>query len=181
MKKMKMFMQSIGIRNFSKGGGPAPFSSETEVDRFEKARTSGLKTILFVCTGNAVRSQMAESIVNHYLSDEWMAFSAGVMPMEVPKDVIRVMREIGIDMAGSFSKHVDVFKDCCFDKVLVLCSDVEKMCPDLPACRQKDHLLFSDPFSSTMIAEGFCFGLKATFRSLRDEVRKALSLYMEDI
>ncbi|MGO9016422.1 MAG: arsenate reductase ArsC [Dissulfurispiraceae bacterium] len=151
-----------------------------EVDRFEKARASGLKTILFVCTGNAVRSQMAEGIVNHFLSGVWTAFSAGVMPMEVPKDVIKVMREIGIDMGGSFSKHVDVFKGCCFDRVVVLCSDVEKVCPDLPACERKDHVIFRDPFSSTMIAEGSCFGLKSTFRRLRDEVKNTLSLYMKD-
>lgn len=151
-----------------------------EVERFEKARTSGLKTILFVCTGNAVRSQMAEGIVNHLLSDEWMAFSAGVIPMEVPKDVIGVMMEIGIEMGLSFSKHVDVFKGCCFDRVVILCSDVEKVCPDLPTCQRKDHLIFCDPFSSALTAEASCFGLKSTFRRLRDEMKNTLSLYMGD-
>ncbi|MBI5846520.1 MAG: transglycosylase SLT domain-containing protein, partial [Nitrospirae bacterium] len=115
-----------------------------ELIRYRAARDVGISTILFVCTGNAVRSQIAEGIVNHFYQDRWAAFSAGTMPMEVQKDVIRVMNEIGIDLAGHWSKHVDLFMDCTFDRVVILCSDAGTRCPDFSYAGRKDQMNFDD-------------------------------------
>lgn len=153
---------------------------DAEQARFDKAKADGLKCILFVCTGNAVRSQMAEGLINHFLGEQWAAFSAGVIPMDVPKNVVKVMHEIGIDIGSHRSKHVDVFRDRGFDRVVILCSDVDRICPNLPDCGVTDHLTFQDPLSSSLMADGFFFSMKATFRQLRDEMKKALLEYMKD-
>ena len=147
---------------------------EAEISRHAKARESGLRTILFVCTGNAVRSQIAEGIVNHAFRETWAAFSAGVMPMELNKGVVKVMQEIGIDVSGQKAKHVDLFKDCAFDRVVILCSDAGRFCPNLPDYRKKDHLIFHDPISMA----GLHFGSKSLLRKLRDEMRERLAGYL---
>lgn len=153
---------------------------DTEIARIRIARAAGIKTILFVCTGNAIRSQMAEALVNHLFRGKWAAFSAGVMPMAVPPDVVGVMREAGIDMTAHRSKHVELFKDCVFDRVVILCSDAERFCPNLPDCSVKDHMIFDDPLSSSLMSEGIVFSLKSTLRSLRDEMKKTLAAYLNE-
>src|SRR3990170_2440197 len=95
-------------------------------ERFADAKARGFKTVLFVCTGNAARSQMAEAIVNHRLGDVWAAFSAGTIPMMVHPMAAAVMTEKGIDMKGKSAKHIDSFQECAFDLVVLLCSDVER-------------------------------------------------------
>ncbi len=134
------------------------------------ARAAGLKTILFICTGNAVRSQIAEALVNHLMHGRWVACSAGIMPMEVNPDVIKVMEEIGIDMSGQRAKHIDVFRNCHFDRVVVLCSDADAACLNYPVADKRDLIIFHDPASSY----GFGFGSKRLYRNLRDEIRKTL-------
>jgi arsenate reductase len=148
--------------------------------RHNAAKAAGLRTILFVCSGNSVRSQIAEGLVNHLFSEKWAAFSAGILPMPVPKDLVKVMREIGIDIRKQREKHVDTFKDCEFDRVVILCSDVSRICPVLPNCKEQEHMIFSDPLSSTALSGGVCFGFKAAFRLLRDEMEKVLTAYMKD-
>jgi arsenate reductase len=139
-----------------------------------------MKTILFVCSGNSIRSQIAEGLVNHFFGKEWAAFSAGTIPIPVPKDVVKVMREIGIDISMHKGKHVNIFKDCAFDRVVVLCSDVDRICPTLPDCAEQEHILFHDPLSSAMASEGIFISVTSSFRQLRDEMKKVLSAYMKD-
>ncbi|HMK59620.1 MAG TPA: arsenate reductase ArsC [Dissulfurispiraceae bacterium] len=153
---------------------------EKEQERLRAAKAAGLKTILFVCSGNAIRSQIAEGIVNHMFGRKWAAFSAGTMPMKVPKDLVKVMREIGVDISSQRSKHIDIFKSLNFDKVVVLCSDVERMCPVLPDCTTQDHIFFHDPLSSAAASEGILFGFASTYRQLRDEMKKVIAEYMKD-
>jgi arsenate reductase len=148
--------------------------------RYSAAKAAGLKTVLFICSGNSIRSQIAEGLVNHLFSEKWAAFSAGILPMPVPKDLVKVMREIGIDISKQREKHVDIFRDCEFDRVVVLCSDVSRICPILPDCKKQEHMLFSDPLSSTVSSGGICFGFTATFRQLREEMKRGLTAYMKD-
>lgn len=162
--------------------GPGQVTGEQEkreLLRYRTARDAGLSTILFVCTGNAVRSQIAEGIVNHFYQDRWTAFSAGTMPMEVQKDVIRVMSEIEIDLAGHWSKHVDLFKGCTFDRVVILCSDAGTRCPDFSYAGQKDQMNFDDPLSPELLAGGICLSYRSRIRSLRKEIQKALDRYLK--
>ncbi|MGC2061456.1 MAG: arsenate reductase ArsC [Thermodesulfovibrionales bacterium] len=150
-----------------------------ELLRYRAARDAGLSAILFVCTGNAVRSQIAEGIVNHFHGGDWAAFSAGTMPMEVQKDVIRVMKEINIDLSSHWAKHVDLFKDCTFDRVVILCSDAGTRCPDFPYAGRKDQMNFDDPLSPELLAGGICFSYRSRIRSLRNEIQKAVARYLE--
>jgi len=153
---------------------------DKEIARLQAAENSGIKTILFVCSGNSIRSQIAEGIVNHFFGKDWTAFSAGTMPMPVPKDLVKVMLEIGIDISNRKGKHVSTFKDCSFDRVVVLCSDVDRMCPTLPDCAEQEHIFFHDPLSSAMASEGFFINFKSSYRQLRDEMKKVLTAYMKD-
>ena len=150
---------------------------QSEVLRCRLARAEGLRTILFVCTGNAVRSQIAEGIATHFFADKWAAFSAGTMPMEIHKDVIKVMKEIGIDLSAKNAKHVDLFKECVFDKVVILCSDAGLRCPDFPYAGKKDQMNFEDPLS-LVLSGGICLSYRSRIRSLRNEIRKAVTDYL---
>jgi arsenate reductase len=150
-----------------------------ELLRFHLSRAAWLRTVLFVCTGNAVRSQMAEALVNHFFGARWAAFSAGTMPMEVQRDVITVMKELHIDITDRHAKHVDLFRDCIFDKVVVLCSDAGRRCPEFPYAGQKDQLDFEDPLAPEALAGGVCLSYKSRLRSLRKEIKKKVSAYLE--
>ena len=152
-----------------------------ELLRLRTAKSAGLRTALFVCTGNAIRSQIAEGLVNHFFGDEWAAFSAGTMPMGVQKDTIAVMREIDIGIEGQFAKDVDLFKDCAFDKVVILCSDAGMRCPVFPYAGETDHMAFDDPLSPDILAGAIYFSYKSQLRSLRNQLRKAICSYIEGL
>lgn len=153
---------------------------DREIARHQAAKASGLKTILFVCTGNSIRSQIAEGLVNHFFAHEWAAFSAGTIPVPVPKDLVKVMREIGIDIGARKGKHIGIFRDCSFDRVVILCSDVERICPALPDCNEQEHIFFHDPLSSAIASEGIFMNFNSTFRQLRDEMKKVLTAYLKE-
>jgi arsenate reductase len=154
--------------------------SQLELARYNAAKAAGLKTILFVCSGNAIRSQIAEGLVNHFFSGKWAAFSAGIIPIPIPGTLTKVMREIGIDISKRQGKHIDIFSECDFDRMVVLCSDIDRFCPVLPACRVQETIIFSDPLSSILSYEGCCFGFASAFRDLRDEMNKVLTEYMKE-
>lgn len=103
------------------------------------------KKVLFLCTGNTCRSQMAEAIVNARLSDQWLAFSAGVQPAAVINPYTgKALAEVGIVHLGQ-PKHPDVFKDQAFDLVVTLCDDAAENCPVWLGPGRKQHLGFPDP------------------------------------
>lgn len=103
------------------------------------------KTVLFLCTGNTCRSQMAEAIVNARLGERWQAFSAGVQPaVAVNPYTSKALAEIGIVHLGE-PKHPDVFKDQTFDLVVTLCDDAAENCPIWLGPGRKEHLGFPDP------------------------------------
>lgn len=148
-----------------------------EIARFLDAKKAGLYTILFICTGNAVRSQMAEALVNHFLEDKWAAFSAGIIPMEVNKNVIRVLNEIGIDISDKQTKSVELFAQCNFDLIITLCSDADKFCTVYPSDIPKIHFPFRDPAISFFIG----FSSVSAYRDLRDEMREKIIGFLKEI
>ncbi|MCL4537381.1 MAG: arsenate reductase ArsC [Nitrospirae bacterium] len=162
----------LTCRTYNNGTG----IPDMEALKCKIARAARLKTVLFVYTGNAVRSQIAEAIVNHFMDNKWVAFSAGIMPMEINKDVIKVMKEIGIDISNKKSKHIDLFKNCSFDKVVTLCSDVDRFCLNYPDYDEKDTIIFHDPISTY----GFSFGQGSLLRKLRDDIKKTLIKHLEN-
>jgi len=122
--------------------------------------------VLFICTHNSARSQMAEAFVNA-LSDEWQAESAGTEATEVSPYAIKVMEEIGISMEGHRSKSIEEFRGREFDLVVTVCDHAKETCPFFPGKRYM-HMGFEDPSE----AKGTEEDILQVFRRVRDEIRK---------
>ena len=101
--------------------------------------------ILFLCTGNACRSQMAEGFARHLLGDAIDAYSAGTEPHGMNRLAIRAMAEAGVDISAGRSKHVDELKDVEFDYVVTVCDHAHESCPVFPGKTKVVHVGFEDP------------------------------------
>jgi len=101
--------------------------------------------VLFLCTGNSSRSQIAEALLRDMASDTAEAFSAGSRPKPVHRNAIRTMRERGIDISGAQSKHLSVFAADRFDHVVSLCDRVREVCPEFPGSPDTAHWSVPDP------------------------------------
>lgn len=123
------------------------------------------KKVLFICTHNSARSQMAEGMVNALFSDVFEAYSAGTEPSEVNPLAIRVMSEINIDISSFQSKGVDKFIGQTFDYVVTVCDSAKETCPFFPG-GQTLHQSFKDPAA----AQGETEEILAVFRTVRDEI-----------
>ncbi len=128
------------------------------------------KRVLFICTANSCRSQMAEGIVRHYLGDNVEAFSAGIAPTSVHPRAIQAMREIGIDISGQRSKGIDEFGGQQFDYVITLCDSANEQCPLFFGGVKKIHMGFDDPVTAAGSEEE----IMAAFRRVRDEIKNRL-------
>ncbi len=124
--------------------------------------------ILFVCTENACRSQLAEALANHFFGDKVQAASAGVRPKEVHPLARKVLEELGIDTSSLRSKHLDEFAGEKFDLVVTLCNSAAAECPYFSGAKKRIHLPFPDPAKE---------GTIEAFRRVRDE----MSLFLEKI
>jgi arsenate reductase len=129
------------------------------------------KRILILCTGNSARSQMAEGLLGHDAGDRFEVFSAGTKPSRVRPEAITVMRELGIDISGNRSKHVDEFVGQQFDYVLTVCDNANESCPVFPGRATRIHRNFDDPAA----LEGPEQERLALFRRVRDEIRAYLA------
>ncbi|HEY3419527.1 MAG TPA: arsenate reductase ArsC [Methanomassiliicoccales archaeon] len=123
------------------------------------------KTILFICTHNSARSQMAEGYVNTFLSEAYLAKSAGTKPSVVNPYAIQVMKEIGVDISASRSKNLSEFRGEEFDYVVTVCSDAEDICPFFLG-KEHIHHGFKDPSA----LDGNEEKITAGFRESRDEI-----------
>ena len=132
------------------------------------------KTILFLCTHNSCRSQMAEGLVNHYLGDRFEAFSAGTEATSVNSTAIAVMKEIGIDISGHCSKTLDEFDGETFDYVITLCGDAHEKCPLFFGGVRRVHIGFDDPSRLSGSDEE----VLPEYRRVRDEIREKLTDYL---
>ena len=101
--------------------------------------------VLFLCTGNSARSQMAEALLEHLTRGAIAARSAGSHPKPLHPNAVRVMAERGIDISGHRSKHFDRFIDDRFDRVITLCDKVREVCPEFPAQPTTAHWSMADP------------------------------------
>jgi len=124
------------------------------------------KRVLFLCTGNSCRSQIAEAIVNARLGDEWEAVSAGVKPAGfVHPLALRALAEIGITHEG-YSKPVEEFRQATFDLVVTVCDSAAEECPVWLGRGKRLHLGFSDPARVTGTEEE----KMTAFRQVRDDI-----------
>jgi arsenate reductase len=122
------------------------------------------KKILFLCTHNSARSQMAEGLMRALKEDEFDSFSAGLLPTYVDPDAVRTMAEIGIDIIGQRSKGMDEFSGQNFDIVVTVCDSAKEACPYFPLAKEQIHRGFEDP----AIYHGD--DRIAAFRRVRDEI-----------
>jgi len=129
-----------------------------------------MKKVLFLCTGNSCRSQMAEAIVNARLGDSWQAFSAGTKPAgHVHARALEALAEIGIRHTGS-SKRADEFRDVDFDLVVTVCDSAAQECPLWLGKGKRVHHSFVDPAK----AEGTDEQVMNVFRAVRDDIEKTM-------
>jgi arsenate reductase (thioredoxin) len=126
------------------------------------------RKVLFLCTGNSCRSQMAEAIVNARLGDVWEAYSAGTRPAGyVHPLAIRVLAEIGVQHEGT-SKPADEYRAVPFDLVVTVCDDAAENCPVWLGQGKRLHLGFPDPAK----AAGTDDEIMAIFRQVRDDIAR---------
>ena len=110
------------------------------------ARRSGRRPrVLFLCTGNSSRSQIAEALLEHMSGGTVEAVSAGSHPKPLHPNAVRVMRKRGIDISAKRTKHLDEFQAARFDLVITLCDRVREVCPEFPAHPQLAHWSIPDP------------------------------------
>jgi len=101
--------------------------------------------VLFLCTENSARSQMAEGILRHLSHGEVDAFSAGSAPAPVHPNAVRAMAEMGIDISAQVTKSIDAFRGQSFDYIVTVCDRVRETCPSFPDDPQRIHWSFPDP------------------------------------
>jgi len=129
---------------------------------------SGKKSVLFICTHNAARSQMAEAILNKLYGDRYTAFSAGTDPAQIAPPVVPVMREIGIDVSNYQSKGLNIYKDYNLDYVVTLCDQAKESCPYFSGGNLHLHRGFPDPSRF----QGWHEDVINEYRRIRDEIKK---------
>jgi len=132
------------------------------------------RKVLFLCTGNSCRSQMAEAIVNARYGETWQAFSAGTQPTgNVHPKAISVLKEIGIEHQG-VSKSADQFRGVDFDLVVTVCDDAAENCPVWLGKGKRMHMGFPDPAK----VQGSEDEIVAAFRAVRDKIIDKVSLLL---
>lgn len=126
--------------------------------------------VLFLCTGNSCRSQMAEGWARHLKSESIDACSAGIEPHGLNPSAVAVMKEAGIDITGHRPKHVDELRDVPIDFVVTVCDNAHEACPVFPGKTKVIHVGFDDPPALAKTAKTQAEAL-GHYRRVRDEIR----------
>ena len=131
-----------------------------------------MKKILFLCTHNSARSQMAEAYLNRLYGDRYRAHSAGTHPTRINPYVVKVMAEEGIDLSDARSKSIEEYLDWDFDLVVTVCDNAREACPIFPGDELVHHS-FKDPSS----LEGNEDEVLRQVREIRDEIKEWVKEY----
>ena len=132
-------------------------------------RRAGVRTrVLFLCTHNSSRSQMAEGLLTNVAGDRFEVFSAGTEATHVRPEAISVMAEIGVDISAQESKTLVRYLREPFDLVITVCDDANEACPVFPGARERLHWSFPDPSKAD---GGHEERLLRAFRNVREEIR----------
>jgi len=132
-----------------------------------KASSVTRKKVLFICTRNSVRSQMAEAWLNAHHGERYEAYSAGVRPGKLDPLVIDVMSELGVDVSKARSKSIEEMLELYFDIVVTVCDSAREECPIYPGGTELMHKGFEDPSSY----DGTPEERVQKYRQVRDEIR----------
>ena len=131
--------------------------------------------VLFLCTGNSARSQMAEALLRYYAGDHFEVFSAGLEPRGINPLTIQVMEELGLDLSGHTSKDLNTFiGKTSFDTMITVCGRAEESCPIFPGMGTRMHWDIEDPskFSGSPAEQ------LAKFREVRDRLDQKIRLWL---
>ena len=133
-----------------------------------------MKRILFLCTGNSARSQMAEGLANHLGAGKVTAVSGGINPGGVNPYAIKALAEIGIDISAARSKNVNVFLGQNFDYIITLCDDARQNCPFFPGKAERLHWDLTDPAGAAGTDEEILNAFRQTRDLIKDKVSELL-------
>ncbi|MCX6564058.1 MAG: arsenate reductase ArsC [Candidatus Aminicenantes bacterium] len=133
------------------------------------------KRVLFLCTSNSARSQMAEALVNHDLGDHFEAYSAGTAPKTPHPAALKVLAEIGIDHSRARSKSLEEYEGQPFDYVITLCDGANETCPLFFGGVERVHLGFEDPIRVIGTEDE----ILTAFRRVRDQIRETVENYLQ--
>lgn len=130
--------------------------------------------VLFLCTHNSARSQMAEGLLRHFAGHRFEVCSAGTEATHVRPEAIQVMAELGIDISGHTSKLLDIYLSQPFDSVASVCDQANEACPVFPGAKQRKHWSFPDPSA----VRGSQDEHLAAFRLVRDQLAARLRAFL---
>jgi arsenate reductase len=134
------------------------------------------ESVLFICTHNSARSQMAEGLLRHLAGDRFEVESAGTEKTHVRPLAIEAMKEIGIDISGQTSKTIRSLGDRRFDWAITVCDSANEACPVFPGGTRRLHWSFDDPSAATGSDEQRL----DVFRRVRDEIRAKIEEFVAD-
>jgi arsenate reductase (thioredoxin) len=126
--------------------------------------------VLFLCTHNSARSQMAEGLLRHLGGDRFEVHSAGTEATQVRPLAITAMNELGVDISTQTSKTLDPYVDQQFDHVITVCDDANETCPVFPSAAHRLHWSLPDPSKAAGTAEEQL----AVYRTVRDDLRSRI-------
>ncbi len=132
--------------------------------------------VLFLCTGNSCRSQMAEGWLRHLAGDRFDVFSAGTQPAGLNPGAVEAMKEAGVDISRHRSKSITEFAGVRFDYVVTVCDRAKETCPIFPGARTILHWSFDDPAAATGPAEE----RRRVFRRVRDEIADRIRRFLTE-
>lgn len=141
-----------------------------------------MKKVLFLCTGNSCRSQMAEGWGKVILQNKYEVFSAGTKPQELNPWAVKVMKEVGVDISYHKSKLVDNFNDIVFDIVVTVCGHAHENCPYFPG--KVVHVGFEDPpfLAQELAQKGASLEEQLEpYRKVRDEIKEFIENFEKRI
>ena len=133
------------------------------------------KNIIFICTGNACRSQISHGLLQKLAKDRFNVFSAGSHPSRVHLMSIKVMEEIGIDISHHKSDHIDEYLDKGIDIVITVCDNANKLCPIFPGNVERLHWSIDDPFRGWDYNEN----QMESFRVTREEIKARILDFLQ--
>lgn len=132
------------------------------------------KRVLFLCTGNSARSQMAEGLLRHLAGDRFEVFSAGTHPVGLNPFAVLAMKDLRADISGHRSKSMSEFTDQPFDYVITVCDRAKESCPRWPHAAKLIHWSFEDPAAVPGTPEERL----RSFRKIRDEIKAQIDAFI---
>lgn len=133
--------------------------------------------VLFLCTGNSARSQMAEALLRHLGGNRFEAHSAGLDPKGMNPLTVEALAEIGLDTEGQSSKSLQIYLGQTFDHVITVCDHANEKCPAWPGKTQRHHWSFEDPAA----AKGSHEEQLKVFRDIRDQISARIKAWLRDV